>query len=228
MSAAAPRKPLKPLDQALAELLAQATPLAGVDTVSLFDANGRVLAHSAVSPLQVPPQDNSAMDGYALRCADVAQPGAVLPVSQRIPAGSVGTPLQAGTAARIFTGAPIPAGADTVLMREFEQPTELSVHHLLAELYQGVDWVLVDGFKECDLPKIEIWRGPTADYAARPAGYPGDDFIVAIATDAPAQLPTPTQLPLLDLNAPAAIADWLLAQGGRFAYDWQLHGETLT
>ena len=118
MSAAAPRNPLKPLDQALAELLAQATPLAGVDTVSLFDADGRVLAHSAVSPLQVPPQDNSAMDGYALRCADVAQPGAVLPVSQRIPAGSVGTALQPGTAARIFTGAPIPAGADTVLMQE--------------------------------------------------------------------------------------------------------------
>lgn len=118
MSTTAPRKPLKPLDQALAELLAQATPLAGVDTVSLFDADGRVLAHSAVSPLQVPLLDNSAMDGYALRCADVAQPGAVLPVSQRIPAGSVGTPLQAGTAARIFTGAPIPAGADTVLMQE--------------------------------------------------------------------------------------------------------------
>ena len=65
------------------------------------------------------------------------------------------------------------------LMREFEQPTELSVHHLLAELYQGVDWVLVEGFKECDLPKIEIWRAPTADYTARPAGYPGDAFIVA-------------------------------------------------
>ena len=113
-----PRKPLKPLDDALAELLAQATPLAGVDTVSLFEADGRVLAHRAVSPLQVPLLDNSAMDGYALRCADVAQPGAVLPVSQRIPAGSVGTPLQPGTAARIFTGAPIPAGADTVLMQE--------------------------------------------------------------------------------------------------------------
>ncbi len=113
-----PRKPLKPLDEALAELLAQATPLAGVDTVSLFDADGRVLAHRAVSPLQVPLLDNSAMDGYALRCADVAQPGTVLPVSQRIPAGSVGTALQPGTAARIFTGAPIPPGADTVLMQE--------------------------------------------------------------------------------------------------------------
>lgn len=113
------------------------------------------------------------------------------------------------------------------LMREFEQPTELSVHQLLAELYQGVDWVLVEGFKECDLPKIEIWRGPTASYAARPAAYPGDDFIVAIATDAPAQLPAPTQLPVLDLNAPAALADWLLLQGERFAYNWELHGETL-
>lgn len=113
-----PRKPLKPLDQALAELLAQATPLAGSDTVATFDADGRVLAQGAVSPLQVPSQDNSAMDGYALRCADVAQVGAVLPVSQRIPAGSVGVPLQPGTAARIFTGASIPAGADTVLMQE--------------------------------------------------------------------------------------------------------------
>ena len=119
MSAPTPsRKTLKPLDDALAELLAQATPLTGVDTVSLFEADGRVLAHSAVSPLQVPLLDNSAMDGYALRCADVAQPGAVLPVSQRIPAGSVGTALQPGTAARIFTGAPIPPGADTVLMQE--------------------------------------------------------------------------------------------------------------
>ena len=113
-----PRKPLKPLDDALAELLAQATPLVGSDTVSLFEADGRVLAQSAISPLRVPPQDNSAMDGYALRCADVAQVGAVLPVTQRIPAGSVGTVLQPGTAARIFTGAPIPPGADTVLMQE--------------------------------------------------------------------------------------------------------------
>ena len=119
MSAAiTPRKPLKPLDEALAELLAQATPLSGHDSVILFNADGRVLAQSAVSPLQVPPQDNSAMDGYALRCADVAQVGVVLPVSQRIPAGSVGGPLQPGTAARIFTGASIPLGADTVLMQE--------------------------------------------------------------------------------------------------------------
>ena len=112
------RAPLKPLDAALAELLAQATLLPGADTVNTFDADGRVLLHSATSPLQVPPQDNSAMDGYALRCADVAAPGAVLPVSQRIAAGSAAAPLQPGTAARIFTGAPVPPGADAVLMQE--------------------------------------------------------------------------------------------------------------
>lgn len=112
------RAPLKPLDTALAELLAQATLLPGADTVATFDADGRVLLHSATSPLQVPPQDNSAMDGYALRCADMAAPGAVLPVSQRIAAGSAAAPLQPGTAARIFTGAPVPPGADAVLMQE--------------------------------------------------------------------------------------------------------------
>ena len=112
------RAPLKPLDAALAELLAQATLLPGADTINTFDADGRVLLHSATSPLQVPPQDTSAMDGYALRCADVAAPGAVLPVSQRIAAGSAAAPLQSGTAARIFTGAPVPPGADAVLMQE--------------------------------------------------------------------------------------------------------------
>ena len=112
------KKALKPLEQALAELLAQARPLAGSDSVNTLDADGRVLLKDAISPLQVPPQDNSAMDGYALRCADAAQPGALLPVTQRIPAGSVGQPLQPGTAARIFTGAPVPPGADAVVMQE--------------------------------------------------------------------------------------------------------------
>ncbi len=112
------RPPMKPLADALADLLAQATPLAGIDAVDTFNADGRVLRAAAVSPLQVPPQDNSAMDGYAVRCADVAAAGVVLPVSQRIPAGSLGTPLAAGTAARIFTGAPLPEGADAIVMQE--------------------------------------------------------------------------------------------------------------
>jgi molybdopterin molybdotransferase len=71
-----------------------------------------------VSALTVPPRDNSAMDGYAVRVADCAAPGAELPVAQRIPAGTAGAPLAAGTAARIFTGAPIPEGADAVVMQE--------------------------------------------------------------------------------------------------------------
>ena len=113
-----PLPPLRPLDEALAELLSHARPLADVEAVSTFDADGRVLAQDLVSALQVPPQDNSSMDGYALRCADLAGPSPVLPVSQRIAAGAGGMPLAAGSAARIFTGAPIPAGADAVVMQE--------------------------------------------------------------------------------------------------------------
>ncbi|WP_311221661.1 MULTISPECIES: gephyrin-like molybdotransferase Glp [unclassified Acidovorax] len=112
------RPPLKPLDEALADLLAQAEPVLGVESVDTFDADGRVLRALATSPLQVPPNDNSAMDGYAVRRADVAQAGAELAVSQRIPAGSAPAPLAAGTAARIFTGAPVPDGADAIVMQE--------------------------------------------------------------------------------------------------------------
>ncbi|WP_295956327.1 gephyrin-like molybdotransferase Glp [Rhodoferax sp.] len=111
-----PRAPLIPLDDALATLLAYAVPLAAVENVNTFDADGRVLVQDAVSPLQVPSFDNSAMDGYAMRCADVAD--AALPVSQRIAAGAAPEPLQPGTVARIFTGAPLPVGADAVVMQE--------------------------------------------------------------------------------------------------------------
>ncbi|MDD5002098.1 gephyrin-like molybdotransferase Glp [Rhodoferax sp.] len=112
-------KPLKPLDDALAQLLAYAQPLARTEQVTTFEADGRVLAQDLVSGLHVPPQDNSAMDGYAVRCADlVAMPVPPLPVSQRIPAGSSGSALAPMTVARIFTGAPIPAGADAVVMQE--------------------------------------------------------------------------------------------------------------
>lgn len=112
------QKPLKSLDDALAQLLDYATVLDGVEHVSTFDADGRVLAQDLASNLQVPPQDNSSMDGYALCCADLADSGQVLAVSQRIPAGSVGTALAPVSVARIFTGAPIPEGADAVVMQE--------------------------------------------------------------------------------------------------------------
>lgn len=108
------------------------------------------------------------------------------------------------------------------LLREFETRTELSVHQLLAELYQGVDWVLVEGFKECDLPKVEVWREAAAT-APHPVRYPHDDFVVAIATDNPAALPQPSNLPQFSLDAPEALADWLQAQGERFLYDWDSH-----
>jgi molybdopterin-guanine dinucleotide biosynthesis adapter protein len=101
------------------------------------------------------------------------------------------------------------------LMREFEQPAQLSVHHLLAELYDGVDWVLVEGFKSSNLLKVEVWRPE----AAKPARYPDDDFIVAIATDDPARLPQSTLRPVLDLNDADAIAQWLVDNGDRFDYD---------
>lgn len=112
------RAPLTPLEDALAAVLAQAQPLPGGAFVDLLQADGRVLAADCIAPLQVPPLDNSAMDGYAVRSAEVAQAGTVLPVSQRIPAGQVGAALQVGTVARIFTGAPLPLGADAIVMQE--------------------------------------------------------------------------------------------------------------
>ena len=118
--AVAQRPPMLSLDEALARLLAvvQAPSPDDAETVSTFDALGRVLAEDIRSGFDVPPQDNAEMDGYALRAADVPVAGTVLPVSQRIPAGVVGSALLPGTAARIFTGAQVPAGADAVVMQE--------------------------------------------------------------------------------------------------------------
>jgi len=112
------RPALLSLDEALPQLLAQAQALSRTQSVSTFEADGRVLAQDVIAALQVPPQDNSSMDGYAVRVADCAQSGTVLRVTQRIPAGTHGTQLNAGEAARIFTGAPIPPGADAVVMQE--------------------------------------------------------------------------------------------------------------
>lgn len=116
----AARAPLRSLDEVLADLLGRAGALDGTQQLSTFDADGRVLAQDLVSPLQVPPQDNSAMDGYAVRAADLAA-GQPLPVSQRIAAGASGSMLVPGTVARIFTGAPVPPGADAVVMQEDAQ-----------------------------------------------------------------------------------------------------------
>ncbi len=112
------RAPLMPLDDARQRLLAQVQTLPGTEQVATFDADGRVLAHDLVSELQVPAFDNSSMDGYAVRLADLTAPDTVLRVTQRIAAGHSGQALQPGEAARIFTGAPLPPGADAVVMQE--------------------------------------------------------------------------------------------------------------
>jgi molybdopterin molybdotransferase len=117
------------LDEALARLAAGAAAarLAEVETVSTFNALGRVLAADVVSAIDVPPADNTSMDGYAVRAADAVSPETVLPVVQRIAAGHVGDPLAAGTAARIFTGAQVPPGADAVVMQELAEVVDAGI-----------------------------------------------------------------------------------------------------
>jgi molybdopterin molybdotransferase len=110
-------KGLLSVDEALAQLLSGAAPVSDIEEVPALEATGRVLARAQRSTMDVPPMDNSAMDGYAVRTSDL-QKNSRVKVAQKIMAGSVGKPLEPGTAARIFTGAPIPAGADAVVMQE--------------------------------------------------------------------------------------------------------------
>ena len=112
------KPPMLTAQQALDHLLSHAKPVAEIERVPMQATLGRVLAENVSSLVDVPPLDNTAMDGYAVRTADTKNPGSILKIAQRIPAGSVGTELQAGTAARIFTGAPVPLGADAVVMQE--------------------------------------------------------------------------------------------------------------
>ena len=129
------------LDEALARLVAgaQVARIHDIEQLSTFDALGRVLAQDVVSAIDVPPADNSSMDGYALRCDDVVLAGTVLPQSQRIAAGAVGAPLAAGTVARIFTGAQVPAGADAIVMQERCTAVDGGVR--IDELPQPGQWI---------------------------------------------------------------------------------------
>jgi molybdopterin molybdotransferase len=115
--AGAPAKPVS-VERALDQLLEQAQPIDGTELLPTGDCLSRVLAKPVVSSTDLPYWDNSAMDGYAVRAADLEANERCLPVSQRIAAGHCGDPLEPGTAARIFTGAPVPAGADTVVVQE--------------------------------------------------------------------------------------------------------------
>ncbi len=111
-------KGLLSVDEALERLLAGAYPVTETESVPTLSAAGRVLALAQRSTMNVPPLDNSAMDGYAVRLADLKGAEPRLKVAQKIFAGAIGTPVASGTAARIFTGAPIPPGADAVVMQE--------------------------------------------------------------------------------------------------------------
>ena len=113
-----PRKPMLTVRAALDHLLGAVRPVTGVESIATLVANGRVLATAQAATIDVPSADNTQMDGYAVRAADCVSGAAVLRVAQRIPAGHVGQALEAGTAARIFTGAMIPDGADAVVMQE--------------------------------------------------------------------------------------------------------------
>jgi molybdopterin molybdotransferase len=112
--------PLMPIDEAISQLLGAANPVTETQKIELVNARGRILAYDLTSPLNVPPHDNSAMDGYAVNCRDLTSDQEVkLAVSQRINAGARNIqPLIQGTTARIFTGAPIPPDADAVIMQE--------------------------------------------------------------------------------------------------------------
>ena len=129
------KKPMLSAAEALDFLLSAVRPVAETETLPTLSANGRVLATAQTSQLNVPPMDNTQMDGYAVHAADCVSGSARLRVSQRIPAGQVGGALEAGTAARIFTGAMIPPGADAVVMQEqceFEKAADgdfVSIRH---------------------------------------------------------------------------------------------------
>lgn len=112
-----PKPELLPLEGALDHLLSEARPVSGMETVALADSLGRMLAKNYYVSADVPPADNSSVDGYALRSRDLNK-GQQIPVSVRIPAGAAPSQLEEGTAARIFTGSEIPEGADSVVMQE--------------------------------------------------------------------------------------------------------------
>jgi len=132
-------KGLLSVDEALAVLLAGAKPVEEIESVLTMQATNRVLARAQTSTMDVPPMDNSAMDGYAVCTADVKAPEARLRVAQKIMAGAVGKPLEPGTAARIFTGAPVPPGADAIVMQEFCAAD--GDHVVVKKVPKADDWI---------------------------------------------------------------------------------------
>ncbi len=141
------KPPLLSVAEALKFLLKSAVPLSEAETIPTLEANGRVLAAAQVSQINVPGMDNSQMDGYAVRAADCASGETRLRVSQRIPAGHVGVALEPGTAARIFTGAMVPPGADAIVMQEACEIIKDadSDHVIVRHVPQAGEWIRETG-----------------------------------------------------------------------------------
>ena len=136
------KPPMLTAQQALDHLLSHANTVSDDERVAMQAALGRVLAEGVNSLVDVPPLDNTSMDGYAVRTLDTKVPGAILSIAQRIPAGSIGTQLEPGTAARIFTGAPVPSGADAVVMQEDCAVLEGSTHQVQVNIAPTIgQWV---------------------------------------------------------------------------------------
>ena len=104
------------------------------------------------------------------------------------------------------------------LMHEHNTPTALTPQDLIAKMSQDVDWLLVEGFKDSPLPKIEIWRAPTADWSGRPLRFPHDPWVVAVAADSALPEPVPASIAVLDLNDAPGLAKWLLGHAKQFEY----------
>lgn len=137
------KPPMKTAAEALVHLLSQAKPVTEIELVATQEALGRVLAQDLFSQVDVPPMDNTQMDGYAVRVSDIEKIGSSLRIAQRIPAGHLGTKLELGTVARIFTGATIPEGADAVVMQEV---CELNGDHVsIQELPEKGQWIRLQG-----------------------------------------------------------------------------------
>ena len=113
---------LTPIDIALRDILNGLEKIAGTEQCDIVQSVNRIVAKDMCAPIDVPGTDNSAMDGYAVYATDTETVPVILPVSQRIAAGSTGKPLDSGTVARIFTGAPLPQSANAVVMQENCEP----------------------------------------------------------------------------------------------------------
>lgn len=153
------KPPMLTAQQALDHLLSHAKPVNEAETVVMQAALGRVLAQSVNSLVDVPPLDNTSMDGYAVRTADTQNLGSILKIAQRIPAGSMGTQLEPGTTARIFTGAPVPLGADAVVMQEDCATPEGSTDQIQVNIVPTVgQWIRKQG-EDLTAGKVALMAG---------------------------------------------------------------------